>query len=84
MTNIDYNQEINDKDRKFKNSDIVRITKQKNTFVKCCTPNLVCYKKVLQLKKLKILCHGHMLLMTLMEKKFLERFRDELIKTNCN
>ena len=47
MTNIDYNQEINDKDRKFKNSDIVRITKQKNIFVKCCTPNLLCNKKVL-------------------------------------
>ena len=35
--------------------------------------------KFLSLKKLKIMCRGHMLLMILMEKKFLERFS----KTNC-
>ena len=31
-------------------------------------------KKFLSLKKLKILCHGHVLLMVLTEKKFLKRF----------
>ena len=36
-------------------------------------------KKFLWLKKLKILYHGHMLLMILIEKKLLER----LTKINC-
>ena len=36
-------------------------------------------KKFLWLKKLKIPCCGHMLLMIIMEKKFLEHF----MKTNC-
>ena len=36
-------------------------------------------KKFLWLKRLKILCLGHMLLMILMEKKLLEHFT----KTNC-
>ena len=36
-------------------------------------------KKFLWLKKLKILCHGHMLLVILMVKKFLESF----MKKNC-
>ena len=34
------------------------------------------WKKFLWLKKLKILCRGHMLLMILMEKKLLELFTD--------
>ena len=36
-------------------------------------------KRFLLLKKLKILCHGHMLLVILTEKKLLERFT----KKNC-
>ena len=39
-TYIDSNKEINDKDPKFKSSDIVRISKHENTFVKGYTPNL--------------------------------------------
>ena len=35
--------------------------------------------KFLSLKMLRMLCHGHMLLMILMEKKSLENFT----KTNC-
>ena len=34
-------------------------------------------KKFLSLKKLKILCHGHMLLMILTEKKLLECFTEK-------
>ena len=41
------------------------------------------WKKYLLLKKLKILCRGHILLMILMEKKFLERFtKKKFQKTN--
>ena len=36
-------------------------------------------KRFLWLKKLRILCRGHMLLMVLMKKKLMERFT----KTNC-
>ena len=54
----------NDKDPKVKVGDHVRISKYENIFA----------KKFLQLKKLKIQFHGHMLLMTLMVKKLLEYF----------
>ena len=39
-------------------------------------------KKVLLLKTLKILFHGHKLLVTLVVKKWLECFMTELQKTN--
>ena len=37
-------------------------------------------KKVLRVKKLKILCHGHMLLVILTNKKLLERFSKKNLK----
>ena len=36
---IDSNKEINDKVSKFKVGDIVRVTKYKNIYAKCCIPN---------------------------------------------
>ena len=74
-TYIDSNKEIDKKDPKFKIGDTVRISKYKNVFPKDSTPN--CWSFVI--KKLKILCRGHILLMILMEKKLLESF----MKTNC-
>ena len=38
--------------------------------------------KFLWLEKLKILCHGHMLLMMLLEKKLFQLFTKKLQKTN--
>ena len=71
-TNIDCSNEINDKNPKFEIGDIVRISKYKNIFEIVCTPNWS--DKVFRLKKLKILCCGHMLLMILTVKKLLEYF----------
>ena len=76
-TYIDFSKEINDKDPKFKIGDIVRISKYKNIFAKVYTPN--CLKMYLWLKKLKTLCHGHTLLIILMEEKSLKLFK----KKNC-
>ena len=58
---IDVKKEINDKDLKFKIGDHVRISKCKNIFISL-------------LRKLKILCHMHILLMILMVKKLLAHF----------
>ena len=63
-TYIDSSKEINNKDPKFRIGDV--------TFQ-------IGLKKFLWLKKLKILCREHMLLMILMEKKLLEHFT----KPNC-
>ena len=71
-TNIDCSNEINDKNPKFEIGDIVRILKYKNIFEIVCTPNWS--DEVFILKKLKILCCGHMLLMILTVKKLLEYF----------
>ena len=73
-TYIDFGKEVNDNDPKFKVDDHVRVSKYKNIFAKGYTP-----KKSLSLKKLKILFHGHKLLMILMVKKLLEHF----MKKNC-
>ena len=54
---IDSSKGINDKDSKFKISDIVRISKYKNSSAKGYTPNWPV--KFLWLKKLKILWRGH-------------------------
>ena len=59
-TYIESSKEINDKDRKFK------------IFAQNIT--LQIKKKFLSLKKLKILCHGHLSLMMLMEKKLVKLF----------
>ena len=52
--------------------------RNKNTFFQKVTFQIG-LKRFLWLKKLKILCHGHMLLVTLMVKKLLERFAEK----NC-
>ena len=59
-TYIESSKEINDKDRKFK------------IFAQNIT--LQIKKKSLSLKKLKILCRGHLSLMMLMEKKLVKLF----------
>ena len=74
---IDSGKEINDKDPEFKIGDIVRTTKYKNNFAKGYSPNWS--EEVLMIKKVKILCRGHILLMILTEKKLLELFT----KKNC-
>ena len=66
----------NDKNPKFKVGDRVRISKYKNIFAK--DAKLVRRNTHYQ-KKLRILYHGHMLLMTLMVKKLLIHF----MKINC-
>ena len=70
-------KKIKNKSSKFKIGDIVRISKYKNIFPKRYTPNWSV--EVFVIKKLKILCRGHMLLMILMEKKLLKYFT----KANC-
>ena len=50
-TYIDSSKEINDKDHKFKIGDIVRISKCKNIFAKCYTPNWS--EEVFGIKKVK-------------------------------
>ena len=54
-------KKLNDKDRKFKVGDRVRISKYKNIFAKGLIQ--IGLKKYLLLKKLKILFRGLMLLM---------------------
>ena len=81
-TYIDSIKDVNDKDPKFKVGDHVRISKYKNIFAKGYTPNRT--KEVLRLKKLKILFHGHMLLMISMVKKLLEHFMKKNYKKQVN
>ena len=76
-TYIDFGTENNEKDPKFEIGDHVRISKYKNIFAKGYTPTWS--KEVFMIKKLKILCHKHMLLVMLTVKKLLER----LTKKNC-
>ena len=74
---VDFNKENNKKDPKFKVGNHVRILKYKNIFAKDYVPNWS--EEVLGLKKLKILCRGHIFLVILAEKKLLERFAEK----NC-
>ena len=74
---IDFEKEVNEKIPKFKVGDHVRISKYKNIFAKGYMPNG--QKKYSLLKKLKILYHGPVFLMTLMVKKLLVHF----MKMNC-
>ena len=69
---IDLNKAMNNKDPKFEVGDHVRISTYKDVFA----------KKFLWLKKFKILCHGHMLLVILKVKKLLEYFTKRIGKTN--
>ena len=71
-TYIDFGEEVNDNDSKFKVGDHVRISKYKNIFAKGYTPNWS--EEVFVIKK-----NGHMSLMILMVKKLLEHF----MKNNC-
>ena len=71
-TYIDFNKEINKEGSKFKVGDHVRISKYKNIFAKDYVP--IWSEEVFGIKKLKTMCHGHMLLMILTVKKLLERF----------
>ena len=66
---FDFKKEINNKDPKFKVGDHVRISTYKNIFSKGYMPNWS--EKYSLLRKLKILCHGHKLLVILMLKKLL-------------
>ena len=76
-TYIDFGKEFNNKDRKFKIGDHVRISKYKNILLE--DTYQIGLKKLLLLIKLKIQFHGHMLLMILMVKKLSEHF----MKKNC-
>ena len=71
-TCIDFKKEINNKDPEFKVGDHVRIPKYKNIFAKGYMPNWS--EKIFVIKKLKILCHGHILLVILMAKKLFALF----------
>ena len=71
-TYINFKKGVNDKNPKFKVGDNVRISKYKNIFAKGIRQTG--QKRYSLLKKLKILCHGHMLLMILMVKKLLVYF----------
>ena len=69
---IKLNTEKNKEGPKFKVSDHVRISKDKKIFAKGYYPNWT--KEDLLLKKLKILCHEHTLLVILAVRKLLKRF----------
>ena len=72
---INFNKDNNYKDFKFKVDDCVRVLKYKNIFAKGYAPKWS--KKFLCLrKKLKIMCHGQILI----EKELLEIFKKESYK----
>ena len=71
-TYIDFDKENNKKDPKFEVDDYVRILKYKKILAKGYIPN--CSEEVSVIKKLKILCRGHMLLVIIMLKNKLGRF----------
>ena len=79
-TYIDTSQEINDKDPKVKIGDIVKTSKYKNIFVKDYAPNWS--KEGFVVEKVNALCHGHVVLVILMEKKLLESFIRKRIARN--
>ena len=76
-TYVDSNNEVNDKDPKFKVGDHVGISKYKNIFAKGYMPNWSA--EVFVISKLKVQFYAHMLLMILMVKNLLEHF----MKKNC-
>ena len=63
---IDFGRKSNNKDHKFQFDDHVRISKYKNNFAKEYTPNWS--DEIFVIKKLKMLFHGHMLLVILVVK----------------
>ena len=76
-TSIDYEEEVNDKDPKFKVGDHVRIPKYKNVFAKRYLLNWS--EEVFVIIKIKNTVLWTYLLMILMVKKLLEHF----MKKNC-
>ena len=76
-TYINFKKEVRDKNPKFKVGDHARISKYKNIFAKRYMPNWS--EEIFIIKKLKILYHGHMLLMILMVKKLFVH----VMKMNC-
>ena len=77
-TSIDFSKENNKEHPKFKVGNDVRISKYKSIFVKGYTQDWS--ELVFVIRKVKkILCRGHVLLVILTVKKFLERFK----KKNC-
>ena len=69
---FDFNKENNTKNLKFDVADQVRISKYKNFSAKGYTSNWS--EEIFVIKNVKILYHGHMLLVILMLKKLLKRF----------
>ena len=76
-TSIDYEEEVNDKDPKFKVGDHVRIPKYKNIFAERYLLNWS--EEVFVINKIKNTVLWTYLLMILMVKKLLEHF----MKKNC-
>ena len=76
-TYINSSKEIKDKDPKFKIGDIVRISKCKNIFAKGYVPNSS--EEVFVIRKVKSTVPRTYVIVSLMEKKLLERFT----KKNC-
>ena len=76
-TYIDFNSENNKEGPKFKINDQVIIWKYK--FFLQTVVFEIGMRKLLRLKKLKLLCHGHILFVILTMKKLLESFT----KNNC-
>ena len=74
----DSNKEINDKGPNLKLGILLEYQDIKIFLEKVTLPTGL--KKFLWLKKFKILCHGHILSMILMEKKLLEHFKSSLEK----
>ena len=75
-TYIDFNVENNSKNPKFEDGDDAKMLKYNNIFAGDYTAN---WSEEVFMIKLKILFHGHMLLVYLRVKKFLENF----IEKNC-
>ena len=69
-TYIDFDKKSNDKVPKFQVGDHIRISKYKNISAERYTPNWS--EEFFVIKKVKILFHGHMLLVILKVKKSLE------------
>ena len=77
-TYINPGKENNNIDPNFQLGDPVRISKYKQTFAKDYTPN--CSKEVFAINKVKIQCHGHMLLMILVVKNLVKLFMKKYFK----
>ena len=75
---IDFNKENNNDQPKFKVGDHARISEYKKCFAKGFVPNWS--QEVFVIKKLKILCHRHTLLVISTVKKLLELLRKSIAK----